>query len=134
MIARIHTLTLGCMVALFMAAGAATGQGVQTGNIRGTVTTADGLTAPGATVTLTSPALQGERLAVTEEHGAYTFAAVPPGDYSVKFALSGMTTERRQVAVPLGGFAQVDVTMQVAGLSEVVQVVATAPATLTAPT
>jgi hypothetical protein len=134
MIAKIHTLTLCCIAALLMAAGAATAQGVQTGNIRGTVTSADGLTVSGATVTLTSPALQGERLAVTEEHGAYTLAAVPPGDYTVEFTLDGMTTVRRQVAVPLGGVADVDVTMQVAGVSEVVQVVAKAPATLTAPT
>jgi len=134
MIARIHTLTLGCIVALLTAAGAATAQGVQTGSIRGTVTSADGLTLRGAMVTLTSPALQGERSAVTEEHGGYTFAAIPPGDYTVEFTLGGMTTVRRQVTVPLGGVAEVAVTMQVAGLNEVVHVVAKAPVTLTAPT
>src|SRR4051794_2554195 len=134
MIARIHTLALGCIVALLMPAGAARAQGVQTGNIRGTVTTADGRTLPGATVTLTSPALQGERSALTGDHGAYTFAAIPPGDYTVEFTLDGMTTVRQHAVVPLGGFAEIDVVLQVAGLSEVVEVVGKAPATLTAPT
>src|ERR1044072_7623550 len=98
MSARIHTFTLGCIAALLTVAGVATAQGVQTGNIRGTVTTNDGRTEPGATVTLTSPALQGERSALTGEQGAYTFAAIPPGDYTVEIMLEGMTTVRRHAA------------------------------------
>src|SRR5689334_5465224 len=90
---------------------AAAAQGVQTGTLRGTVITADGLTLPGATVTIASPALQGQRDAVTETSGDYTFRGLPPGEYEVTFALSGMTTLQRKATVPLGGATEINVTM-----------------------
>jgi len=61
----------------FSAAGFA--QGVQTGTIRGTVKDQQGLPLPGATITATSPALQGERTEVSDAAGTFLFRAVPPG-------------------------------------------------------
>ena len=127
------TLTLGCIVALLMAASAATAQGVQTGSIRGTVTSADGLTLPGAMVTLTSPVSRASA-ALTEGARRLYVHCHPSGRLHRGIQLGGMTAVRRQVAVPLGGVAEVAVTMQVAGLNEVVHVVAKAPVTLTSPT
>ena len=42
---------------------------------------------PGVTVTLASPSLQGTRTAVTSANGDYTFVGIPPGNYTVTFAL-----------------------------------------------
>ena len=44
-------------------------QGVQTGTIRGIVKDQQGLAVPGATITATSPALQGARTAVSDADG-----------------------------------------------------------------
>ena len=59
---RMAVLTL----ALMCAAGAAA-QGVQTGEVSGTVSSSDGLTLPGATITVEGPALQGVRTVVTDD-------------------------------------------------------------------
>ena len=54
-----------CLITCAWAASAFA-QGVQTGTIRGVVRDAQGLAVPGVTVTATSPALQGPRVAVTD--------------------------------------------------------------------
>ena len=45
---------------------------------------------PGVTITISSPSLQGTRSTVTGEAGAYDFASLPPGVYSVSFDLPGI--------------------------------------------
>jgi len=47
---------------------------------------------PGVTVTLTSPALQGQKLATTNAQGDYIFKALPAGDYKVRFGLDKFAT------------------------------------------
>jgi outer membrane receptor for ferrienterochelin and colicin len=47
---------------------------------------------PGVTVSLTSPALQGERVTVTNAQGDYIFKALPAGDYKVVFSLASFST------------------------------------------
>ena len=77
-------------LAVLLLGGIAHGQGT-TGNLVGTVTS-DGNGLPGVTVTVSSPALQGTRTAVTGDAGGYNFPALPPGDYTVTFELDGMQT------------------------------------------
>src|SRR2546428_8854934 len=83
-------------------AGSLFAQGVQTGTIRGLVKDQQDLAVPGVTVTVTSPALQGPRSTVTDKEGLYTLRALPPGQYQVKFELSGFATATRSAVVPLG--------------------------------
>jgi len=90
-----------CLITCAWAASAFA-QGVQTGTIRGVVRDAQGLAVPGVTVTATSPALQGPRVAVTDTTGSYTFPSLPPGIYTVKFELSGFATVEQQSTVALG--------------------------------
>src|SRR5688572_26425748 len=52
----------------------------------------DGNALPGVTVTVTSPNLQGARVAVTDVNGNYNLGALPPGAYTVKFEMEGMQT------------------------------------------
>lgn len=72
-----------------------------TASLTGTVTLGDQPFA-GAAVTITSPALQGTRTAVSGENGAYRFAALPPGEYRVRFEAPGarerVETARLQLA------------------------------------
>ena len=57
----------------------AAAQGVQTGTITGTVKSSDGVAIVDAAVVVTSPALQGERTALTDVNGVYSVANLPPG-------------------------------------------------------
>lgn len=79
------------VVALFavalLAASAVVAQ--TTGRIEGTVTDKDGAPLPGATVTATSPALQGTRVVTSGSAGEFRILALPPGDYALKAELDG---------------------------------------------
>ncbi len=59
----------------------------------------DGTAVPGVVVTASSPALQGERAAVTNAHGDYLLKYLPAGDYVVSFVADGLETVRFEVAV-----------------------------------
>ena len=66
-----------------------------TGSIRGVVTDATEAVVPGATVTISSPALiGGTREAVTNELGVYRFPSVPSGTYTVEVAMPGFMATR----------------------------------------
>ncbi len=44
---------------------------------------------PGVTVTVVSPSLMGERTVVSDEHGFYRLAQLPPGIYTVRYEREG---------------------------------------------
>ncbi len=112
------------LVALALAfAAPLAAQGLQTGVITGTVTSSDDLPLPGATVTVESPALQGTREAVTDVNGNYVVRGLPPGEYTVAIAMSGMGTKTEKTVVALGRTTQHDAMLTVAGVEETVQVV-----------
>jgi hypothetical protein len=109
-------------------------QGVQTGTIRGAVRDTQGLAMPGVTVTATSPGLQGPRTVVTDADGAFTIAAIPPGEYTVSFELSNFAPATRKTTVPVGSTIVENVTLAAAGVTESVRVVAETPAPIATPT
>src|SRR5271169_218959 len=57
-------------------------QGIPSGTLTGNVSDEAGAGLPGASVTATSPALQGSRTAVTNINGDWVFPNVPPGEYN----------------------------------------------------
>ncbi|MHB0969217.1 MAG: carboxypeptidase-like regulatory domain-containing protein [Thermoanaerobaculia bacterium] len=113
---------------LLLITTAAFGQSV-TGSLTGNVTS-EGAALPGATVTVSSPSLQGVRTAVTSVNGAYNFQALPPGDYTVKFELEGLGTVTKTVKVPLNGTARADADLRVEAVAVAITVTASAPAVL----
>jgi hypothetical protein len=116
---------LGAVLALSaMLGGQAAAQGMQTGNLSGTILSTDGLTLPGATVTVTSPALIGTRSAVTDVNGNFLIRGLPPGRYNVVIEFPGMATVRETATVPLGDTARLDATVGVGTLEEAVTVTA----------
>jgi len=100
-----------------------------TGTLTGTVTTA-GNPLPGATVTISSPNLQGSRTAETDVNGIYNFGGLPPGDYTVRIELSGMQTVTRTVHVSPAQNVHADADLQLSSLTEAITVTASAPAVL----
>ncbi len=110
-------------VVALLALTAATGAMAQTtaGGIEGTVVDESGAVLPGVSVEATSPALQGSRLAVSDETGQFRVPLLPPGVYTLRFTLSGFaTTETTDVRVQLGRTVSLRVEMQSAFEEEVV--------------
>ena len=90
-----------------------------TGSITGKVADAQGAVLPGATVTASGALGRGLRTAQTDATGAYRFADLPPGDYTVSAELMGFVkAERRAVAVASGAGATVDFSLQLGNLTE----------------
>ena len=108
-------------------------QGTQTGTIRGVVHDDQGLPVPGVTVTVSSPALQSPRAGVSDTSGGFSFPNLPPGDYTVRFELSGFAIVNRPTKLPLGLVVEQNVTMKPAGVAETVQVVAESPVPIATP-
>jgi outer membrane receptor protein involved in Fe transport len=100
-----------------------------TSNLTGRVTM-DGNPLPGVTVTISSPNLQGTRTAVTDVNGNYNFAAIPPGDYTVKFEMESMQTATRTARLGLGQTGRADAEMRLTAVAEAITVTASAPAVL----
>jgi outer membrane receptor for ferrienterochelin and colicin len=99
-----------------------------TGNLVGTVTS-EGKPLPGATVTVTSPALQGSRTAISGEAGGYNLPSLPPGEYTATFELSGLQSVRKHVTVNVATTSRADVEMKVSSVSEAITVSAAAAPT-----
>ena len=108
---------------LLLLASAAPLLAQQTGVVAGTVTASDGSVLPGVTVEARSPVLPGPRTTVTGANGSYRLPALPPGEYAITFALSGMQTATRKAQVQLAQETVANVTLG-AGLSETVTVTA----------
>ena len=114
------TVLIGALLA-FLAARPASAQ--TTGQIQGTVVDSQSAAVPGATVTVTSPQLQGTRDTVTDGSGGYRFATLPPGLYSVRATLSGFKpAEQTDVRVSLDQTMTVNLKLVVGGVTETVVV------------
>jgi len=122
------TLTFGFV--LLMVATPMLAQ-ITTGIISGSVKGGDGSLLPGVTVTATSPALQGSRVAYTGPNGDYILRGLPPGKYAVTFEMSGLASTDKNVNVELGQTSQLDVQLNQSTKTETITVVASAPSALT---
>lgn len=98
----------------------------QTGSISGKAVDSGGGVLPGVTVEARSDVLPGPRVATTGAAGEYQLPALPPGNYTVTFTLSGMQEVTRKAQVLLGQDVPVDAELGVQGVSENVTVTASA--------
>ena len=120
--------SLAVVALLLFASLSAFGQGT-TATLSGTATH-EGAGLPGVTVTISSPNLQGVRTTVTNEAGGYTFPSIPPGQYSVKFEMEGMSAIEQSVRVSLASTARADADLKLSAVTEAITVTASAPAVL----
>ncbi len=87
-----------------------------------------GAAVPGATVTVTGPALQGALTEVSDSEGRFRFPSLPPGRYSVKAELASFkTVDQGNIEVGLDRTVTVPITMQLASVSETVTVTGVSP-------
>ena len=91
-----------------------------TGNIIGTVKDETGAVVPGATVTITSPALLGGPSVFTSnQKGQYRFMNLAPGTYTLEVTLAGFASYRDEgIRVEVGGTVESHVALKLAGVSE----------------
>ena len=106
----------------------ATAQFALRSTIEGTVKDSTAGALPGATVTLTETTRDQVQTATADEHGAFVFSNVAPGTYTVSAALTGFVTATSE-PVTLGSAtnANVNLVLQVGGVTETVQVVREVP-------
>jgi hypothetical protein len=100
-----------------------------TASISGRVNDATGGVLPGVTVEASGPALiEKTRVATTDGAGVYTIVSLPPGTYTVSFALPGFSGIRREGIVLTSGFsASVDAELRVGAVEETITVSGDAP-------
>jgi hypothetical protein len=96
----------------------------QTGAISGKVTATDGSVLPGVTVSARSNILPTPRVTTTDGVGEYRLPALPPGEYTVEFTLSGMQSVTRKVQVQLALDTTASVKLGLQGVTESVEVTA----------
>ena len=103
-------------------------QSKETGAIVGTIADEEGTPLPGVTVALTSPALMGEKSAITDAEGQFRFPALRPGLYAVKASLPGFATViREEIRLTTTVRLTVDMTLRVSAIEEEVTVIAESP-------
>ena len=109
------------LLANLIAGGLAMAQ--STGTIQGVVKDTSAAVVPGANVSLINLATQQRNQTTTTPAGTYSFAFLPPGDYSVTVDRNGFQKfVRNRITVDVAGVTVVDVTLQVGSSSETVTV------------
>jgi hypothetical protein len=98
-----------------------------TAGLQGVVKDPSGGAIAKATVEVTSPALIGEKKATTDAVGAFRFANLPPGTYTVTVSAQGFHTYKdANVELLVGHLPTLNVTLQVGAVTETVEVSAQA--------
>lgn len=99
------------------------------GTIAGAVRDVSGAVLPGVTVEAASPALiEKVRTVVSDGTGQYRIVNLPPGVYSVTFALPGFSVVRREgVEVSLNVITSINADMRVGAVEETITVTGESP-------
>jgi hypothetical protein len=93
------------------------------GSLNGRVLDPTGSAVPGVTVTAAHTGTSESRVAVTDAQGAYQLAGLPVGIYTLTYQLEGFkTVTRTGILVEASVPRAVNVTLEIGGISEVVQV------------
>jgi outer membrane receptor protein involved in Fe transport len=105
-----HRVTVLSIVGVLLLFSLSASAQTSTGRILGQVVGVDGAPMAGVTITASSDVVMGgSRTAVTGDSGAYRFAAMPPGVYSVTATMEGHQSQTMQgVSVNIGGTASAD--------------------------
>jgi len=98
-----------------------------TGSIIGIITSQDGATMPGVTVTIDNDATGFERTTVSNAAGEFKFVALKPAKYGLAATLGGFQTYQRNIDVGLGRTVKNDFVMALGAVTDVIEVTGEAP-------
>jgi hypothetical protein len=102
-------------------------QSLVSGDLTGTVTDPSGAVVPNAAVTLKNEATGSARNTTTNASGAYRFALLPPGNYTVTVTAQGFNKADTKTSVNVGQATLADIKMSIGGASQTVEVTSLAP-------
>jgi hypothetical protein len=98
-------------------------QDASTGAIRGIVLDPDARPVASATIAVANSATGANYSAVSDAEGHFSFELLPPGDYSARAEIKAMSPEvTPQIHVDVGGIAEIQFHLALAGASETVTV------------
>src|SRR5215467_12535333 len=119
----LYTMLLAALTCVHASFGQETTAGLQ-----GTVKDPTGALVPNATVEISGPALiGGSRKVETDTAGAYRFAQLPPGDYTLTVTAQGFATLRQPaIHLDVGRLPTLDLSLQVGTATQTVEVAANA--------
>jgi Carboxypeptidase regulatory-like domain len=99
-----------------------------TAGIQGVVKDSTGAVVSGATVELSSPALMGTKKVKADATGAYRFASLPPGDYTLTVTAAKFRTYKQTgIDLSAGRLPTIDVQLEIGTVNEVIEVSGVAP-------
>src|SRR5216117_875660 len=97
------------------------------GSISGVIRDPSGAVIPGVMVTVTNPATNFSRSAISNEAGVYNFPVLQPGKYNIKVELPGFRTiTQNDVELQVQQSARIDFKLQVGEVSQTIEVEGTA--------
>ena len=114
------------MVVVFGLAPPADLYAQEAGSVTGSVTDAQGLALPGATVVLRTGGRAFVASAVTDRAGGFALAGIPAGDYVLTASLLGFSMHEEPIEAG-GGAAEVAITLDVGSFTQEVTVTALMP-------
>jgi Carboxypeptidase regulatory-like domain/TonB-dependent Receptor Plug Domain len=92
-----------------------------TGRIEGRIVDAQSLAVPGVTITATGP--QGEKTAISDAEGRFTVPFLTPGTYQLRAELQGFKAiEQTDIKVSLGQTVHLELTLEIGGITQTVEV------------
>src|SRR5262245_60131658 len=106
---------LGVVLSLILATAA---HAQTLGIITGEVKDSSGASIPGSTVTVTNIATNAERTQASNNVGAFTFPAMPPGVYRIKAELEGFKPSQNQVELHVEQTLRVNFSLELGGFTE----------------
>lgn len=108
---------------LILPAASAVAQDALTGAIRGTVSDPHGLRIARASIVVVNEATAARYSATSDDEGRFALESLPPGDYTARATAQGMSPQiTPQIHVDVGGTAQLEFRLAVAGAEEKVTV------------
>lgn len=124
MMRALRLLPVGVALVL-VAGGAAWAQQVGGSQVSGVVRDTSGGVLPGAEVTITKTDTGLTRTVFTNADGAYTLPNLPVGPYQMKVVMQGFSTYVRDgIVLQVNSNPSIDVTLEIGGVGETVNVVA----------
>ncbi|HEY6615742.1 MAG TPA: carboxypeptidase-like regulatory domain-containing protein, partial [Vicinamibacterales bacterium] len=103
------------------------GYGQTLGTITGEIKDSSGASIPGSTVTAQNVATNAVRTQASNNVGAFTFPAMPPGVYLVKAELEGFKPAENRVELHVEQTLRVSFTLELGGITETALVTAVTP-------
>ena len=120
--------TAALLLVLLSSASPAFSQQITTGTIQGEVTDATGGPIPGVAVEVKNIETNLVRTQVTSSEGRFVFLQLPPGPYTIQYALQGFATlVHSDIVLTVGQTLNLTALLKVSAVSETVNVTGGAP-------